>query len=90
MSRFYFHLRSGPVVIADQEGADFPDVGTARQEALAAARYILADAIRSGKEDVPETFVIADGEGHELETLPLAVVLPRALQQPTPSVAPTH
>ncbi len=80
MSRFYFHLRSGEHVIADHEGAELPDVATARQEALAAARQILADAIRSGKEDIPEVFVIADGEGHELETLPLAVVLPGRLK----------
>jgi hypothetical protein len=76
MSRFYFHLRSGEKLIADQEGSDLPDFAAARLEALDAARYILADAIRSGTENIPEVFVIADSEGRELETVHLAVVLP--------------
>jgi hypothetical protein len=79
MGRFYFHLRSGDQVIADQEGSELPDVTAARLEALAAARYILADAIRSGNENIPEAFVIADSEGRELDTVPLAAVLPKSL-----------
>jgi hypothetical protein len=80
MSRFYFHIRSGGQVIVDQEGADFPDAGAARQEALAAARHILADAIRSGNEYAPDDFVIADSEGHELEIVPFAAVLPKGMK----------
>ena len=80
MGRFYFHLRSGEKVIADEEGCDLPDVAAARLEALAAARYILADAIRSGAENIPEAFVIADSEGRELETVHFAVVLPERLR----------
>jgi hypothetical protein len=80
MGRFYFHIRSGEQVIVDQEGMDLPDVNAARLEALAAARHILADAIRSGKGDTPEAFVIADGNGSELETVPLAMVLPKLLK----------
>jgi len=76
MRRFYFHLRLGEKVIADEEGSDLPDVAAARLEALAAARCILANAIRSGTENIPEAFVIADSEGRELETVHLAVVLP--------------
>jgi hypothetical protein len=76
MGRFYFHLRSGEKVIADEEGSDLPDVATARLEALAAARYILADAIRSGTKKIPEAFVISDSKGRELETVNLALVLP--------------
>ena len=79
MGRFYFHLRSGEEVIADHDGADFPDLPAARREAVLSARQILSDAIMSGREDVPELFVIADGLGHTLDTLPLAVVLPRRL-----------
>ena len=76
MGRFFFHIRMGDQVISDQEGSDLPDVAAARLEALAAARYILADAIRYGTENIPEAFVIADSEGRELETVNLAVVLP--------------
>ena len=76
MSRFYFHLRSGENVVADEEGTDLADVAAARLEALAAARHIVADAIRSGRGIIPEAFVISDSEGRELETVKLAGVLP--------------
>ena len=80
MRRFYFHLRSGKQLISDQEGMEFPDVIAARREARESARHILANAIRSAWENIPEEFVISDSEGHELETLPLAMVLPKGLQ----------
>ena len=77
MGRFYFHLRSGENVVADEEGTDFADVAAARLEALAAARHIVADAIRSGRGIIPEAFVIADSDGLELVTVPLELVLPK-------------
>ena len=76
MDRFYFHLRTREQLLVDQEGTWLADTNAARQEALTAARYILADAIRSGNEAIPEAFVIADSEGRELETLPFALVFP--------------
>jgi len=82
MSRYYFHLRFvGGQVIADQDGSDLPDAATAGQEALAAARQVLADAIRFGNENIPEAFVIVDCEGRELETVPFAAALPKRLTQ---------
>jgi uncharacterized protein DUF6894 len=80
MSRFYFHIRLGDQVVIDREGSDLPNRGAAREEALASARQILADAIRSGNEAAPEAFVIADSEGRELETVPFAMVLPKGLK----------
>ena len=80
MIRFYFHLRAGADLITDQEGTECPDVEGARVEAMAAARYILADAIKSGAESFPEAFVITDSEGCEVGTLALASVLPKQLQ----------
>ena len=80
LSRYYFHLRLvDDQVIADQDGSDLRDAATARQEALAAARQILVDGIKSGCEYIPEAFVIADSEGCELETVPLAAALPKWL-----------
>ncbi|MGA7808384.1 DUF6894 family protein [Bradyrhizobium sp.] len=78
MHRFYFHIRTGDGLIVDQVGTDLQDAGAAKQEALLAARDIVADAIRSGH-DIPEAFVIADGAGRELETVPFAAVLPKRL-----------
>jgi len=56
MSRYYFNLRlPGDQVIADQDGSDLPDIATARREAMTAARQILADAIKSGSENIPRS-----------------------------------
>jgi hypothetical protein len=54
---------------------DLPDFSAAKREAIAAARELLAEAIKSGRAEVPEAFVIADEEGREIDTLPLAAVL---------------
>jgi hypothetical protein len=80
MSLFYFHLRSGADLIADQEGSEWPDLESARREASVAARHILAEAIKFSAENIPEAFVITDGEGREVATLPFASVLPKQLQ----------
>jgi hypothetical protein len=80
MSRFYFHIHAGEQVLLDQEGTELRDTHAARQEALATARDILANAIRSGNENIPEAIVIADSEGRGLETVPFALVLPRPLE----------
>ena len=80
MNRFYFHLRCGEKVIADDEGTDFADVAAARSEALAAARQILAETIRSGRGDAPEAFIIADSEGRELDTVAFAALVPDRLR----------
>jgi hypothetical protein len=44
-------------------------------------REILADAIRSGKNKIPEAFVITDDQGHAIETVPFAIVLPEPLKK---------
>jgi Domain of unknown function (DUF6894) len=80
MSRFYFHIHRGEQIIADQEGTDLVDIIAARNEALTAARQILAETIRSGHGDVPEALIIADSEGRELETVRFAALVPDRLK----------
>jgi hypothetical protein len=78
MGRFYFHIRTGDELSHDPEGTELADAADARREALLAARELLAEAIKSGKERVPDAFVIADEAGQTIETVPLgAVVLPK-------------
>jgi hypothetical protein len=77
MGRFYFHLQAGDQIVPDDEGIDLPDLSAAQREAILAARELLAEAIKSGKQEVPEAFVIADEEGRALALVPLAAVLPR-------------
>jgi hypothetical protein len=67
-------------LLEDPEGTHLPDVEAAKQEAILAARDILSNAIRAGKEKVPEAFVIVDDAGQAVATIPLVVVLPKALK----------
>ena len=77
MGRFYFHLRKDGELQTDPEGTELGDISEARHEALLAAREILARAIRAGREDMPEAFVIADDAGQIVATVPLADALPK-------------
>jgi len=62
MGRFYFHLQADDQIVPDDEGVDLPDLSAAEHEAILAARELLAEAIKSGRPEVPEAFVIADEE----------------------------
>ena len=79
MGRFYFHLKEGDELIED--GTDLPDVAAAMREALLTARELLANAIKGGKEKVPEALVIADEAGQTLEVVPLMAVIPASLKK---------
>jgi hypothetical protein len=81
MGRFYFHLQSEDRIVPDNERLDLPDLSSAQHEAIEAAREILAEAIRTGKREVPEAFVIADEEGRALALVPFTTVLPRPLRK---------
>src|SRR5260221_14725928 len=70
MGRFYFHLQADDQIVPDDEGVDLPDLSAAEHEAILAARELLAEAIKSGRPEVPEAFVIADEEGRALAIVP--------------------
>ena len=76
MPRYYFHIRNADDLLPDEEGTDLPDLNAARELALASARDLLGDAIKAGKEIVPESIVIADAHGQELMSVPLEHALP--------------
>jgi hypothetical protein len=81
MGRFYFHLRNGDKLLPDDDGVDLPDFSAAKREAVLAARELLAEAIRSGRQKVPDAFVIADESGRTLDTILLATLLPAPLKK---------
>jgi hypothetical protein len=81
MGRFYFHVVEGAELLNDVEGLDLRDALEARQVAIRSAREILADAIRGGKNRVPQAFVITDEQGRAIETVPFAAVLPDSLKK---------
>ena len=76
MTRFYFHLRSGDELMLDEEGQNCSDISAALTEAVKSAREILSEAIKTGKDRVPEAFVIADEHGREIESVLLATAMP--------------
>jgi hypothetical protein len=81
MGRFYFHLQAGDQIVRDDEGTDLPDLSAAQREALLSAREFLAEAIKSGRPQVPEAFVIADEGGRTLGIVWLAALLPEPLKK---------
>jgi len=70
MRRFYFHLQADDQIVPDDEGVDLLDLSAAEHEAILAARELLAEAIKSGRPEVPEAFVITDEEGRALAVVP--------------------
>lgn len=47
--RYYLHVRDGDQFIEDPEGSEFDNLNAARDEALNAARKILAERVKAGK-----------------------------------------
>jgi hypothetical protein len=81
MGRFYFHLRQEGQLVADDEGTELPNVTVARSEAEQGAREMLAEAIKTGRDTIPEAFIIADEHGREVDTVLLATLLPKSLKR---------
>jgi hypothetical protein len=81
MGHFYFHLVEDAELVTDLEGEHLRDALEARQVAIRSARELLADAIRHGKNRVPEAFVITDEQGRTIETFPFAAVLPEPFKK---------
>jgi hypothetical protein len=82
MPRFYFHLlRAGNELVTDDEGTDLPDFSAARREAVQSARELLCEAIKDGRPEVPEAFVITDEAGRTLDTVFLGALLPRPFKK---------
>jgi hypothetical protein len=79
MARFFFHLKSGGELMADEEGIDLPGLTEATREALQSARELLAEAIKTASPTVPEAVVVVDETGQPLLELPLVEVLPESL-----------
>jgi hypothetical protein len=77
--RYYFHLKHGQELIRDEEGDELPDDERAKSAAIKAARELLAETIRQGRDLELDAFVIEDEHGHNT-FLPLAEALPKRLR----------
>ena len=71
--RFFIHIVTDHERIVDPEGAELPDLATARAEAGQSARDLMAEELRCGR-PVPFGWraQVADEEGTILITLPFA------------------
>ena len=60
MPHYYFHVSNGTGDTRDDEGADLPDVQTARKRALLAIRAILGEELNRGMLDLDGMIHITD------------------------------
>ena len=81
MIQYYFHLSTmTEELIKDEEGSDFADLNAAKEEALMAARELIADAVHSGRELTTDAIINEDADGHELDRVRLLADLPRSFR----------
>ena len=71
MPRFFFHLKDG-VTLCDEEGMSFATIDEARDEALRAAREIMADEVRHGRLSLVDRIEIADEGGNAVTVVTFA------------------
>lgn len=69
MPRYFFNMRGSDSYIADEEGDDLPDIASARNAAITAAREILAKRIKSGTDTGTHKFEITDSHGDVVLTV---------------------
>jgi hypothetical protein len=81
MPQFYFHIRTDGSLSPDDEGESFPDLAAAKEDAVAAAREIMAEDIRSHSDNIPDAIVITNKAGKELAVVKLLDALPRQLRR---------
>jgi hypothetical protein len=78
--RFYLDVLDGDQVITDLEGIDFADRETAVAEAARGARDLVASGIRQNEDVSGQSFIIRDGTGAVVATIPFRATLPGRLK----------
>jgi hypothetical protein len=75
MPLYYFHVREGERVEIDPEGANFETADQAREEAIKAAREIIAEKVLRGDWIGRHQFEITTDDGFVVGVLPFRSVL---------------
>jgi hypothetical protein len=75
MRRYYFHIRRGAEILEDHEGMELPTHEAVLEEAIAAAREIMASRISSGDLIDDEAFEVVDERGETVLNLPFRSAL---------------
>jgi hypothetical protein len=71
MPRYFFHVRDGDDLIRDEEGTELPDPQAAKAEAMASARDLAMDEIRSKNRVGGRKIEIVGEFGETIQTLPV-------------------
>ena len=74
MPRYFFHLRDGDWV-DDPDGMFFPDVRTARLEAIRSARDIMAEDVRRGRLSLSHRIEVTDENGEPVLAVPFGEIV---------------
>ena len=80
MPRFFFHQITDAGFINDPEGSELLDLAAAREEALAVARELWAQAILAQHDLGDRSYAIVDAHGCHLLTVSFADALPERLR----------
>lgn len=76
MPQYFFNIHSDGRQSRDPEGQCLPDIDAAREEAVAGARQIAADRVRSGEVlDLGARVEITDASGTSVLTVPFSEAL---------------
>jgi hypothetical protein len=70
MPRYFFHIRKGDAFDQDSEGREIATTSVLREEAIEAARDVLADGDLQGLDRREWVFEVADKSGGIVLTLP--------------------
>lgn len=70
MPRYFFHIRQGDEVFADDEGEELADLSAVYTEAVESARELTADDVAQGRPPEPRMFEVTDEHGNTILTLP--------------------
>ena len=77
MSRYFFHIHETEGTAEDVDGVEFPNEAAAHKEAVRAARDIMAEYIRKGRDVSGWSFEITDGSGWPVMAVPFSAAIRR-------------
>lgn len=77
MPRFFINYRHGDLIAEDDEGQDYPGLEEACSAAVASARELLADNIRSATNSPLDAVIIKNESGDQLMMISARDVLPK-------------
>ena len=75
MPRYFFHIRNGTRLEKDPDGTEFDTVEQARDDAIKAAREIIAQQILQGEVVKAQLFEITTEDGEIVSTVPFKAVM---------------